>query len=340
MIIRIMTKTFSFVLAVLLLFSCSAIDEKWDDCVRNYKVKVVYDYNMLRADAFTSQVQGICFYIFDENDRLVKEEFRKGPFFSNEFSFDLPDGKYRFACVAGDTADWDEMSRYWSLPVVHNGFSAPELSVSLKGISDGDLVSDKRLPALWYASPVSPNNSDKMLHINGYGTDEVVLSLIRNTNNIRLIVQKNGEQNLKSEDFVCELKDAENSFTDYADHVVDKGKFSYIPFIQKGGVLHNSGENSSPSVLISEWDVNRLMKDSRMKLTVKRKGDKTPVFDMDLVPLLLMLRHEKYAGMNDQEFLDREFEYEFYLILDDSGEWMQLVVKVKDWVIRLNRMDL
>lgn len=340
MIIRKMTKTFSLILAVLLFFSCSAIDEKWDGCVRNYKVKVVYDYNMLRADAFTSQVQSICFYIFDENDRLVKEELRKGPFFSNEFSFDLPDGKYRFACVAGDTVDWDEMSRHWVMPVIHNGFSAPELSVSLRGVSDGGVMSDNRLPSLWYASPVSPNNSDKMLHVNGYGTDEVVLSLIRNTNNIRLIVQKNGEQNLKSEDFVCELKDAANSYTDYADYVTDKGRFSYMPYFQKGGVLHNIGGNLSPSVLISEWDVNRLMKDSRMRLCVKRKRNETPVFDMDLIPLLLMLRHEKCAGMSDQEFLDREFEYEFYLILDDSGEWMQLIVTVKEWVIRLNRMEL
>ena len=338
--IRKMTKVLSFVPAVLLFFSCSAVNEKWDDCIRNYKVKVVYDYNMLRADAFTSQVQSICFYIFDENDRLVKEEFRKGPFSDNEFSFDLPDGKYRFACVAGDTVDWDELSRHWLLPVTHSGFSAPEFSVSLKGISAGGLVSDKKLPALWYASPVSPNNSDKMLHINGYGTDEVVLSLIRNTNNIRLIVQKNGEQDLKTDDFVCELVNAENSYTDYADQVQDKGRFSYVPYIMKDGVLHNSGENSSQSVLISEWDVNRLMKDSRMRLCVKRKANETPVFDMDLVPLLLMLRHERYADMSDQEFLDREFEYGFYLILDDNGEWMQLVVKVREWVVRLNRMDL
>lgn len=338
--IRKTTKTLSFVLAVLLFFSCSAVDEKWDDCTRDYTVKVMYDYNMLRADAFTSQVQGICFYIFDENDRLVKEEFRQGPFASNEFSFDLPDGKYRFACVASDVADRTEMERYWTLPDTYAGFPASGMSVSLKKISEGGVTSDSRLPALWYASPVSPNNSDKMLHINGYGTDEVVLRLIRNTNNIRLVIQQNNAPGLQAEEFVCRLKEADNSYTDYADRVVDKGRFCYMPYIQKNDGLHNNGENSSPDLLIAEWDVNRLTEDSGMRLCVNRKGKEKPVFDMELVPLLLMLRHEKQADMPDQEFLDREFEYEFYLILDGNGEWMSLLVKVKEWVVRLNRIDL
>lgn len=340
MIIRKKTKTFSLALTLLFFFSCSAIDEKWDDCVRNYKVKVVYDYNMLRADAFTSQVQNICFYIFDEKNRLVKEEVRKGPFVSNEFSFGLSDGKYRFACIASDVSDWTKLMHHWTLPTTHVGFSASQMSVSLKEINDGKTFSDDKLPTIWYASPVSPNNTDKTLHVNGYGTDKVLLNLIRNTNNIRLIIQKNGKSELNSEEYICELKNARNSYTDYADEVQDKGKFSYKPYIQKDDVLHNSGENSEQNLLIAEWDVNRLVKDSRMRLFVKHIGNEKPVFDMDLIPLLLMLRHEKYANMSEQEFLDREFEYEFYLILDESGEWLQLQIKVNEWVVRLNRIDL
>lgn len=325
------------ILLLFLLGSCSAIDEKWDDCPRRFGVKVKYDYNMLGADAFAAQIRSIRFFIFDRFDRLVREEVREAPFREDVFRFDLPEGKYRFACVASDEK-WETVSRHWEVP--HSAATLhrlEEMTVRMKGIEDNSLSS--LLPGLWYASPKSPTNTDRMLHVEEYGEDEVVMSLIRNTADIRLILQKGGEEQLQAERFYCAVEGADNRATDHADNVISGERFKYLPYIQKTITAQEEGTGKL-EVVAAEWTVNRLTVNDKSHLVIRDKETGMTIFDRELVPLLLMLRHEKFAQMPAQEFLDREYEYEFYLMLDEYDRWAQLLIKVRDWTVRINRMDL
>lgn len=321
-----------------LLTSCSAIDENWDDCERDFKIRVKYSYNMLGADAFTTQIKSLCFYIFDESDTFIKKEIKHGPFSTNEFSFNLPDGKYKFVCIASSD-NWDETSLYWNTPNGENSkFTSNDIKISLNGITNGIISSE--LPSLWYASPASPCNKEEYLNIKEFGKDTVELNLIRNTNNIRLIIQNSNNTRKGHEDYSCEINGATNSVLDYSDKVISHEIFTYRPYFQTTETINSEGIISNSNVFITEWDINRLMDNDKMRLTVKNKTTGKLIFDHALVPLLLMLQHEKYSNMPKQEYLDREYEYEFYLLLDNNDQWYQLVIKVNDWVLRLNRIDL
>ena len=61
----------SCLLLLLVLFSCTSIDETLPEC-RLY-VRFRYDYNMEFADAFHAQVDKVELYVFDKNGKRSKK---------------------------------------------------------------------------------------------------------------------------------------------------------------------------------------------------------------------------------------------------------------------------
>ena len=61
--------------------------------------------------------------------------------------------------------------------------------------------------------------------------------------------------------------------------------------------------------------------------------------DVPLLDMLLLSRSDFWADMDEQEFLDRQSEWEL-LFLIDHNRWVQVWIKVQDWVVRYNRADL
>ncbi len=54
----------------------------------------------------------------------------------------------------------------------------------------------------------------------------------------------------------------------------------------------------------------------------------------------MLLKSELYEQMKPQEFLDRESEWSLFFFLDENGAWIKTYIKINDWTIRVNNMDM
>lgn len=68
-------KAYKLLLAVATVLPLASCHTVWDDddcpVETEYRVKFKYDYNMLYADAFASQVHSVTLYAFDADGRLA-----------------------------------------------------------------------------------------------------------------------------------------------------------------------------------------------------------------------------------------------------------------------------
>ncbi len=60
------------------------------------------------------------------------------------------------------------------------------------------------------------------------------------------------------------------------------------------------------------------------------------VVSIPLVNYLLLLKSEKYARMQSQEYLDRELSWDMIFFLDSDNTWMKTHILINNWVVRLN----
>ena len=64
------------------------------------------------------------------------------------------------------------------------------------------------------------------------------------------------------------------------------------------------------------------------------------ILKLDLVQCALMYKREKYNEMSNQEFLDREDEYNFTFFLDEGNRWISSSIIINSWRVVLQNSDL
>ena len=89
----------------------------------------------------------------------------------------------------------------------------------------------------------------------------------------------------------------------------------------------------------SELTVGRLMADMEPVLTVTNdKGEK--VLSIPLVDYALMVKGHYNRDMSDQEYLDRQDEYNLTFFLDENNQWMSAYIYINSWKVVLQYTDL
>jgi len=58
-----------------------------------------------------------------------------------------------------------------------------------------------------------------------------------------------------------------------------------------------------------------------------------------LVKYLLLTEAEGH-DMTQQEYLDRQDEYNMTFFLDENMKWINTSIIINDWVVRFNEMDM
>ena len=98
----------SCLLLLLVLFSCTSIDETLPEC--QLYVRFRYDYNMEFADAFHAQVDKVELYVFDKNGKYLFKQAEEGSALSTGnylMEVELPVGQYQFMAWAGARDSYD-----------------------------------------------------------------------------------------------------------------------------------------------------------------------------------------------------------------------------------------
>lgn len=306
----------SCLLLLLVLFSCTSIDETLPEC-RLY-VRFRYDYNMEFSDAFASQVNRVDVFVFDKDGTFVIKKSEQGETLGGSYRMPLPlpAGEYRIAAWAGMSDDF-EMSE----PVAGKT-TLEELTVRMK--REESLVHNKALNPLWYGGV-------QAVSFTGRQEQTETVSLIKDTNKFRFILQKSGPgEELDINDCLFEIR-ADNGYYDWNNDLLDDDMISYRPYYL---------EKVEDVGIVVEMNTMRLLEHKKVYLTLTRKSDGKELMRIDLIPYLLLTKMEGH-NIPAQEYLDRQSEYAIVFFYNpELLNFLSTKIVINGWTIWLKGEDL
>ena len=307
----------SCLLLLLVLFSCTSIDETLSEC--QLYVSFRYDYNMEFTDAFATQVNRVDVFVFDKDGTFIMKKSEQGKTLgsgSYRMQLQLPIGEYRIATWAG-------MSDAFEMPEPVAGKSRLEdLTVKMK--REESLIHNKVLEPLWYGEIQTVNFTGKQ-------EQTETVRLIKVTNKFRFILQKSGPgEELDMNDCLFEIR-ADNGYYDWNNDLLDDDMISYQPYhLEK---VEDVG-------IVAEMNTMRLLEHKKVYLTLTRKSDSKELMKVDLIPYLLLTKMEGH-NIPAQEYLDRQSEYAIVFFYNpELLNFLSTKIMINGWTIWLKGEDL
>lgn len=335
---------FTAILALTTLTSCdSLIYQEEGDCQPSFHVKFKYDMNLKWADAFTNEVKSVRLYIFDSNDILVGTHTETGadvlsrPDYGIDIALDP--GKYTLLAWCGIDNPQAEAKHFIVPDVTVGQTTFTDVTCRLNRAADvtyGSVV-DKRLEFMFHGKlnieiPAADNGGDYTYTI----------PLIKDTNHLRVVLQHLSGEDLDMSQFSFRLEDA-NGFYASDNTVQPDERLTYLTYKKSQGtatVVRNprSRESVNAKTVVADLSLGRMVKEHQnsMLLTITNDEGKDiariPVIDY---ALLAKDYYEEAYGhlMSDQEFLDRQDEYNMTFFIDDNHEWYSAEIYIESWRI-------
>ena len=168
---------------------------------------------------------------------------------------------------------------------------------------------------------------------------EGTVKMMKNTNNIRIVLQQLNGKPVHIDDFDFVITD-DNTLFNYDNDLIANGEITYLPWASGEAVtgVSGEGENGGEPVVVaySEFSTSRLMTKNSPKLLIKLKKDGKEIVNIPLNNYLLLLKSELYAKMGPQEYLDRESIWSMVFFLGNDMHWIRTHIKINDWIVRIN----
>ena len=339
-----MTAVLPMVVAVLALSSCGMVYEDEGDCNTYCDVRFVYDRNMEFADAFASKVEAVDLYVFDADGKFLRQVSERGDALKADgyrMPLDLQPGQYTVLAWCGLNGELDSYDVPEPTPGVTT-LQEMQCRLADRQTTGGETVVGE-IDNLFHGMTTFTLPDEE-------GRHTYTVELTKNTNNVRVVLQQNPKDDsepLNSNDFVFTITD-ENGLLDYDNSVLDDELLSYRPFYTAQGTASiNTGEDdddaiTSVSTVLAEFTVSRLFKwedknrGARLTITkAKPEDDGTykTVLSIPLVDVALLVKGYDNRDMDDQEYLDRQDEYNLIFLLDENGIWTSAQIIVNSWTV-------
>jgi hypothetical protein len=307
------------------------------DCGTYYNIKFKYDYNMKYADAFANEVESVSLFVFDQNDILVEsvtiadEASLKAADFA--IPLELESGEYELVAWAGLN---NETSFDLLADVEVGKTKREELQVALKATNDKRVVED--LEPLFHGAMTLNYTAEP-------GTYTETMSLVKDTNVVRILLQQMSD-GIVADKFRYEIT-ADNGLLDWNNDVIANGELTYEPWSVTTGtadVAPDYGTNATRvdqvSVAIAEFTVNRMIDGQSPILTIYNLEENEPVLSIPVADYALLVKGHYNSNMSNQEYLDRQDEYNMTFFLDEDGDWLSASIIVNSWRVVLNNDTL
>ncbi|MDE5703574.1 MAG: FimB/Mfa2 family fimbrial subunit [Bacteroidales bacterium] len=317
-----------------LLSSCEPFFEDLPLCPHGVSIRFVYDYNMSYGNALPRTVDELTLLIYNEDSAyvgtrlLTKEELQDEDF---RLQMELPEGTYHFAAYGGLGVD-DASFAFEPAPDSAARWSDLRVGMDKTCLQD----SARRKLKDFYWGTLTLSTADLY---NG-GT----LHLMKNTNNIRVMLQQVDGSVLDINQFEFEIVD-DNTLFDYQNECLPNDTVAYMPWVKgisKIEVMPDGGDTvqaEDVTIGFAELSTSRLMDRNAARLRVKRADNGQIIIDIPLVKYLMLMGSECH-GMEAQEFLDRESAWTMLFFLRPNGFWLSTVIVVNDWEVRVNEAGL
>lgn len=330
---------------------CNSIFEE-SDCVESYNlITLTYDYNMKRADAFVHEVDEVSLLAFDSKTGLLVSRIDRKQsdlIDGNTVELTVAPGEYDILVWAGDPERSFEIA---DGEIGRSTLADFHARLKAAGVAkDGGVDVDEDLGPLFhglkhvslpYASPSRPN--------------KFTMGLTKDTNVVRVVLQNINGEYVNHEDFTFTITDhnswlnADNTLRDATTAVgyhpwhLTSGAVDVNtnPIDPSTGRVADFGEwfatstASSRAVLgasLAEFTVNRLFMENNPRLHVTDRNGKT-ILNVSLRDYALLVKGFYHEDMSDQEYLDRQDEYNMTFFLDDGNRWISAVIIINDWRI-------
>ncbi len=328
----------SVVATMLGMASCESglIFEGEGDCGVYYRIRFKYDYNIKFADAFAHEVNSIALYVFNENDILVQEiaTTDKAALASGNFEIplELLPGRYTLLAWGGLM----EEESFDLLPTAVKGMTTrQEMQVKMRRLHNyarEACVSEDLLPLFHGTMPLEV--------VNEPGTHTKTLSLVKNTNNVRILLHEMSGHDVDADKFIFEIKD-QNGLYDWDNTLLPDEQITYSPWHQSTGSadMEQTKAVTSVNVALAELTIGRMRAGHSPVLHIKNRATGEDVFRIPLADYALLVKGNYRKEMGDQEYLDRQDEYTMTFFLDE-GEWVSSVIYINSWRVVLNDTDL
>lgn len=306
--------------------SCSAIYEE-SDCVASANVfTFTYDMNLKWADAFDSSVKSVHVLMFDTDGvlrykwRVAKKDLYEG----NSLKVDVEPGTYDVLTWAGD---------YHLSSVVNDGeigkARIEEYHCRVNRDDDSHIRNDienffhcLRRVSLPFASQSNPHRE--------------TFNLTKNTNHVRVVLQQLSGEAVDMSQLHVTITDS-NGWLNHDNSLREDAELTYHPWHITTGTVDVS--RSTLGAMKAELTTSRLMDGTRPMLTVTRT-DGTRVFSVPLIDYALLVKGQYNKDLDNQEYLDRQDEYNMTFFLDEQLKWVATHIIINDWIIVPNDVDV
>jgi hypothetical protein len=313
--------------------SCSSIFEYEGDCSSNWRVDFRYDMNIKYADAFGHEAKAVTLYAFDSDGVLVWQKTEHGDTLATDdyaMTLDLAPGTYDL--VAWSTCD--KAIDCFAFPKAEEGKTTkPDLicEMNRQRDEDGKAFSSRYLGSLMHGCIENLEITEVE------GTHTVRMPMVKNTNDVRIILQHLSGETVDHDVFTFSITD-QNGILSHDNTLLPCEEINYRPW-RKETISTSTGTRAITEVgaLIAELTLNRLMAGSDTKLEVFNDKEET-VLSIPLVNYALMIKGH-YDVMDDQEYLDRQDEYNMTFFLDDDMQWVSSYILINSWKVVLNDVD-
>lgn len=328
--------------ACIIITSCDSIlGEENVDCSVEYRVKFKYDYNLKYADAFAHEVRSVTLYAFDENGKFVYQSTEQGDMLGEtEYSMpvEIQPGNYDLVTWAGL-----EGEESFSVPVLTQGVSTIEdLNCTMNRnhvisrAADGSAYVDKDLTPLFHGQV------KRQVFTRAATSQLITVPLVKNTNNVRVVLQHLSGDPVEVDKFTFTIQD-ENGMMNYDNTLLKDEKLTYYAWhTDQGSADLGDGSTraaTSVGVAIAELTVGRLVVANRPILSIfNQDGEK--VLSIPLIDYALLVKGNYNRSMTDQEYLDRQDEYNMTFFLDSNDRWVSSSIIINGWKVVLGEADL
>ncbi|MBQ4126654.1 MAG: FimB/Mfa2 family fimbrial subunit [Alistipes sp.] len=336
--------------AGLVLTSCdSQIFDYEGDCSATHHLKFKYDMNMKFADAFYNEVTEVRLFVYDAaTGKLLRTYTEKGEALRDpEFAIDLfalPAGTYEMVAWCGDGLANEKFelnhSADDSTPV--EGLTCTMLRENTDE-HPACVVDD--LNRLYHGRQTFTLTDEP-------GSYTHVMPLVKNTNVVRIILQHLDAGDVDPSEFDITITD-DNGKMAYDNSMLSDQMITYHPWSVQAVAAGVDSDVDSEYIstqldtrtttqvdaCLAELTVCRLMADKNPILTVKNAKTGELVLSIPVKDYALMVKGNYNRAMSDQEYLDRQDEYNMTFFLS-HGRWVASTVIINSWHVVLQNDSL
>ena len=179
------------------------------------------------------------------------------------------------------------------------------------------------------------------------GTYTYTVPLVKNTNNVRVVLQHLSGEAVDKDKFVFTITDT-NGNMDWDNTLLPDEPVTFYAWHTDAG---EAGTDTRPeeaqtasraafSAAIAELTVPRLVKGQGTRLAVTNKETGKTVFSIPLIDYALLVKGFYNRDMDDQEYLDRQDVYDLVFFLDEGDRWHDAYIYINSWKVTLQNSQL